>query len=528
MTDLPNGASSSPESVPGGSLPSYAGLVPAPFQASRRDGIFALVAFVLGYFFCRWVLVSTQGWGTAVFTVAFLATVTTYLFAKGARMSGEAWFWFGVTLLVGLSFAVWDDVGLLPLKNMFLFCAAVYWVMAATQTQMAGRTNNFLLLDALSVVFIVPFSNFINQYRSLGALSRGREPKKRMGQSIALGIVLSAVVILFVTPQLLTADSGGFSHLLRRFIGLFRFDFSKLVEFLLYAFLAIPTAAYLFGLVSGCAARRHTSSFSPEKTGESVKACRVVAPVTIFIVLGAAVLLYGVFIACQVPYFFSAFSGARPEGWLSYSDYARRGFFELCRLAFVNLLLLTAANVTSRTPRRESLPLKIFNILLALITLLLIATAWSKMALYISAYGLTMLRILPCVFMALLAMICIGILVLQKWQFSIVRLALIAGAVLFTALCILNVDGYITRYNTNRYLAGTLPQYSDAVLYRAGAAGVPDAARVYETTEDPVLRGALQNYLQEQKSRTDMTEGTFWETYQDKIARERLRTLYLG
>jgi hypothetical protein len=79
------------------------------------------------------------------------------------------------------------------------------------------------------------------------------------------------------------------------------------------------------------------------------------------------------------------------------------------------------------------LVLKILNSLLAVLTLVLIATAFSKMALYIGAYGLSMRRLLPCVFMIFMAVICGGSFALQKWQFSITRLAVGTGIIMFAS-----------------------------------------------------------------------------------------------
>ena len=535
MSDLVNNPGGMMNENDGALTPQYYQQLPAqslpaktpPFAAERKDGIFALLAFILGYLFCRWVLVSAQGWGTAVFTSAYLTTALVYLAIKGVRPRRESWFWFAVTLLTGWSFALWDNVGLLPLRNMFLFCAAVYWTLGATNTLLEGRTGNYLLLDGINAVFVIPFRNFVNQYRALGALGRGR-PDKRRALSVFLGIVLALVVLLIITPQLLRADSGGFKDLLDRFFNLFRFDWAVILEFLFFAFLAVPTAAYLFGLVSGTAVKRGTNTFSAEKAGETASAMRVLAPMTVNTVLGVVCAVYVLFIACQVPYFFSAFTGVRPEGWLSYSEYARQGFFELSGIAAINLALLTAANVFSRKPREENLALKTFNIVLALITLLLIATALSKMALYIDAFGLTILRILPCVFMLLLAVICVAVILLQKVRFSVARVALVTGAVLFTALCLSNADALAVRYNADRYLSGSSSSFDADILHRAGTAGVLPALEIYEVTTDPALKIQLHNYLLEEKYRFSWSRGSYLHTLQDELAWQKLKDTSLG
>ncbi len=497
----------------------------APFQADLKDVLFAVFAYILGYLFCRWVLVSTFGWGVAAFTAVWLASALLYLLRKGVRPGAASWFWFAVTLLTGLSFALWADIGLGPLRNLFLFCSAVYWVLSAACAQVSGKTGNYLFLDGLNAVFVIPFGNFLNQYKAFSCLKGEKRRDAKKAFSVLLGILFALIALLIVTPQLLKADSGAFSGLIGDFLDLFRLDWAKVGEFLMYCFLAVPTAAYLFGLISGAAAKRKTDKFTADKAEKTVSSMRVLPSATAFIVLGAVCALYVLFIACQVPYFFSAFSGARPDGWLSYSEYARQGFFELCGLSALNLAMLMAANILSKKPRAANPALRIFNLLLSLITLVLIATAMSKMALYIDAFGLTVLRVLPSVFMAFLAVVFIAVIVLQKATFSVVRVALVTGAVLFTALCLVNVDGLVVRYNTDRYLAGTLTDYDTALLYRAGPAGVIPAIEVYEATSDETLKTNVKSYLDAQKGIAERVAGTFRDTAQHARALDAIEEI---
>jgi len=222
---------------------------------------------------------------------------------------------------------------------------------------------------------------------------------------------------------------------------------------------------------------------------------RVIHPLTIYIALGTVCVLYLVFILSQTPYFFSAFSGRRPDGWLIYSEYARQGFFELCGIAAANLALLTIGNLTCKKRRLESRVMMMFNIVLSVITLVLIATAFSKMALYIGEYGLTMRRLLPCVFMVCMALVFIALIILQERDFSIVRFSLVTGAIVLCTLSLANPDAMVVRYNADRYLSGTLREFDMEILYRSGSAGVLPAIEVFEKTQDDDLKDRLRVYL---------------------------------
>ncbi|MCL2392685.1 MAG: DUF4173 domain-containing protein [Oscillospiraceae bacterium] len=460
------------------------------FKPGMTDFIFALVAFVLGYLFSRWVWFAWHGWGVTVFTTVYLLTTTLYLYKKAAlKLSGATIFWLAVTWLTGASYALWDNAGIAGYRSLFLFCFAVYYILVASGCTILGRTSNYLLIDGLRSVIIIPFRNIFNQYVSFSALAKGSRRGKIM--PVLLGVIVSLILASIIIPLLETADAGGFGMVLN-FI---RPTFNIRFEQVLWIIFAIPFAAYIYGLVSGTAHKKGTDAIKPESVERTVATLRFLQSTTVYIVLGVVCAVYLLFIFSQLPYFFSAFTGVRPEGWRIYSEFARHGFFELCWIAAINLSLLTASNLCSKKLRIQSRVLKIFNIALAVITLVLIATAFSKMALYIGAYGLTMRRLLPCVFMIFLAIVFAALIALQKWQFSIVRLSVSVGAIMLVIMCLSNPDAMVVRYNANRYLDGTLNRFDTTIAWRAGSAGVMAAIDVMNGSDDGVLRNELRHYI---------------------------------
>ena len=111
------------------------------------------------------------------------------------------------------------------------------------------------------------------------------------------------------------------------------------------------------------------------------------------------------FFISQAGYFLSAFTNSLPEGF-TYADYARRGFFELFAIALINLGVTCFMSLFSKKAGREKpFALKFYSVMISVFTLILIATAMSKMIMYINRYGLTALRFYTSWFMVLLAMI---------------------------------------------------------------------------------------------------------------------------
>ena len=492
------------------------------YTADRKDSIFALLAFVLGFFFIRWVLLSWRGWGVTAFTTGYCIAVIIYLVKKGVSIPRSGFFWLAAVALTGASYSLYSNNGLEPWRSLFLFCSAIYLVLSAAGRLILGSTSNWLVLDGINGMFVIPFKNFGCQYKSLSSPKYIKRGLGGQALSIVFGLLLTLLVAGMVLPLLMRADSGGFIKIADGLYKYYLWIQDQFMDIIINCILAIPVAAYLFGLVAGCAHNRGCSTFRSESVRHMLGSVRVLAAATVYTVLGLTCCLYLVFIGSQLPYFFSAFFGQRPEGWLVYSEYARSGFFELCQIAAINLSLLALTNIFSRRPRAADRVLKLLNSLLALLTLLLIATAFSKMALYIGAYGLSMRRLLPCLFMVFLFVVCCGVIAMQKWQFSIVRLSAFAGTLMLCMLCLLNPDGLVAGYNADRYLSGTLESFDVEILYRSGSAGVDPALKVYAQTEDDTLKEKLLAYIYDQQQDSISSSGKTWDNLQNLLARNKI------
>ena len=116
--------------------------------------------------------------------------------------------------------------------------------------------------------------------------------------------------------------------------------------------------------------------------------------------------VYLFFFVSQWDYYLSAFTGKLPEGVVNYAEYARSGFFELCTVSAINLVIITAiALFMKRSGNGEKIFLRIVSALFSVMTLVLIGTALAKMYLYIDRFGLTVKRLLSSWLMIVIALI---------------------------------------------------------------------------------------------------------------------------
>lgn len=174
------------------------------------------------------------------------------------------------------------------------------------------------------------------------------------------------------------------------------------------------------------------------------------------IILGAVDLLFGAFVAVQFAYFFGGHAALSLAGW-TYSDYARRGFFELVAVAAITLgLALFLRTYTHLREGAETTVFRCLSIMIVALTLVILLSASGRMLLYEEAYGFTHLRVYTHIFMLWLGVL-LGVYLLSLFfpasnSFSMgILIALIGyGA----TLNLINVDGYIAGQNIARYYAG--------------------------------------------------------------------------
>jgi len=413
-------------------------------KVCMEDRIFALIYLLVGYGFI-YVFTETVNTGPiSTFTVFYAVVVLLYLWAKNQKPPLESWFWLGVLLCIGIPFAFWTVLYIFQL--LALMAVAAYWTLSATGRLLDGRTSQWVFFDGWNALAVVPFGNFCCQAQVLfGSGEESEEGQKGKGRymgAVLLGIALAVPALIIILPLLASADAG-FERLTRDLV---QYIQQHLLTVLLRLAFAVPVSCYLYGLVFGGISGRKTDQIQKEKLQKAGQGIRVVPDTAICTAMGILCAIYLLFMGIQGNYLFSAFAGQIPQDF-TYAEYARRGFFELCQIGAWNLILLGCAGLFSKSECREHRGLSLFTVLLSVLTLLLIITAMSKMGMYISVYGLTVNRILPMVFMVWLVWVFLSIILRQKLVFPMVRMCVMAGAVLFCLLCVFPVDDWIQLYN---------------------------------------------------------------------------------
>ncbi len=175
-----------------------------------------------------------------------------------------------------------------------------------------------------------------------------------------------------------------------------------------------------------------------------------------FVVLGSVNLLFTFFVAVQFRYLFGGQTNITAAGY-TFSEYARRGFFELVMVSVISLVLYLSLNAVTR--REKPLQVRVFTTLAVLLVGLvwvILASAFQRLLLYEDAYGFTSLRMYTHIFIPWLGLLLLATIVLQivrREQYFGALLLLTAFGFVLT-FGIINIDGLIVRQNVARARAG--------------------------------------------------------------------------
>lgn len=267
-------------------------------------------------------------------------------------------------------------------------------------------------------------------------------------RAVLVGLLISIPILLVLIPLLASADMI-FAQLIRE---LFAWD--RVLEWgFRIAFMIIIGL-----LVSGAllyAAQKELAepdlfdapaADAPQATFPRLGIIETLIPINL------VNLLFLVFVVIQIPYLFGGELNIS-ERKFTYAEYARRGFAELVVVAvFIFGVIVLLHWLSHLQSRRARLAFNLSATLLLLQTMVLLVSAFKRLALYESVYGYTTMRIYPHVFMIWLGLLLLwfaGTLWLAPKRLAIGILTAAFGFVL--TLNILNPDAFIVRQNIARF-----------------------------------------------------------------------------
>ncbi len=354
------------------------------FSASPREITAALLLYAAAFLYVR-ALFDGPFWP---FMLLFVGLVE--LVCREKPRTRASWFWLGCLLLcwAGSRGRVWGEAVWLPMHAL-----AIWWVLHRSAALLERESGSLLPLDMFNGAVLFPFRSFFLRLRTLGyGLTHVGRCRERKAETVlsSLGAAAAALVLFLLALRLLQAADPDFDRLVVGALSWLRVPDWSTSAFQLG--LSLPVGAYLFGLIAGsCREKRAALDERAARARARLERLRRVPRAAWLAALVLFCLLYLLFFAVEARYLFGAFVRRLPEGFIV-SEYARQGFFELCRVMAVNFSLLWLITRTAERPVREDRVLCPLCLLLLVESLLFAVVAASKLGLYIDCFGFTPLR----------------------------------------------------------------------------------------------------------------------------------------
>ena len=435
------------------------------FPTGKRELRFGLLALLCSLALANSVLFAGFHLGYAIAQTLCILASALYLWRCGRKPGFYSGMLLILSLVITAGFARSDDSFVKFVMVCFLFVSVNLGLGLQAGRNRRNPAGFSSLADAPGIFFRLGFGKLPESFRGLGDAFRSSGTAGKKTGAVLVGLLLSVPLLVVVIFLLISADAA-FAGLMGKLPSV---DVGQIILTLL---MGTGTACVLY---TRCIALRHESPDPKLATAR-----KGIHPLTVNTALAMICVVYLVYLFSQLAYFAGGLSGILPQGY-TMAEYARRGFFEMGWLCAINLGLMALAVGLVQKEEKTPLSTKVFCLFIGLITLFFVVTASAKMAMYISSYGLTRLRVLTEVIMVFLGLatllVCIWLFVPKMPYMKVVLLtALVLGAVVLWA----DVDTVVARYNVQAYQSGALEQIDVSYLTTLSAGAVPYIAELAE------------------------------------------------
>ena len=439
----------------------------------RRSWVILGASFFLGlaFYYCFW----DQLPGISTFVYFVVATAVCWVVCRvtGIQWNAPVWIVAGAIGVLSLLISLRTSQPMFVLNGLAILALGLIAVWYLRGGPWRMQLSNYAILAFLPIFWVVPFFETV-----IVGLMPARSTDRRLSQAAIKGIVLTVPLVLILLLLFISSDP----RLGALIDNIFTFSFSAELVAIWFVILSV---SIWFSAALAYAAKRSALEY------RLVEDRRLLGATESRIMLIGVVAVFALYLLSQAYYLFGG-EAYLADNALTYADYARQGFAQL-----VMASLIAGGVIWATKPylSQEDKRLKELGVILAVLVLVILASAGSRLWLYEQAYGFTYARIIAHAFMVWLASI-FAILIWQirgRLEGKVAGPAIVAAAVvILLGLNGLNPDAFIARQNIARYHSiGKIDMNYIRVL---SDDAVPVVANLLDA-KDPTLRTEVSQYL---------------------------------
>lgn len=374
---------------------------------------------------------------------------------------------------------LWTDQNFLHFwqkKIILLLFIIIMFHQMYTDTAWRFKTyiyNLFLLLFGGIASLFQPIEQFIQQMRK-------KENQNQKWLYIILGLGIALPFTLIMIAMLMSADSV-FANMIIKLVGNLFYPPNIIAVTFLFVL-----GYWIFYCFAASLARKECS--------ENTKQTTQIEPIIAITFTSVLLVVYLLFCGIQIWYLFIG-KGNLPEGY-TYSSYARRGFFELFFVSIINFLMVIICNWKFRKHNTLNGILTAVSIC----NIIMIASSFYRMMLYVKAYHMTVLRVYVFWFLALLAVSMVGVVyAIYHKQYKLYQYLFIAGFVFMSALSAIKPEAFVAKYNLEhmkQYTTSDIRSIMFSSLDVVPELAKIDASKIVTESVQPTGEEMMKNYFE--------------------------------
>ena len=302
--------------------------------------------------------------------------------------------------------------------------------------------RDYIALILQPLMFIIPATKaFKSSAQGITKPSDNQTIKK-----IFIGVIFSLPIVLLFTFLMMLADP-----IFESYFGNAFSYFGDVETFILRSFMIAIVACGLIGGLS------YTLLYEYKGTAAEVvrkPLSRIFGRVEITTILSLVSALFTGFTILQLRYLSGGIDTLESLN-LTYAEYARRGFVEMLLIVFFTIaMLLVIEHKIVKNEDKHVPEFSFFSSFLSICNFIIIASSSMRLALYVSEFGISSLRLNIFIFNAFLAIVCglflVKIFIDTKHSQFIFR-TFITSLLFLAVMNISNIDYRMAQYNLNRY-----------------------------------------------------------------------------
>ena len=474
--------------------------ITATESRSRKAALMAGVSLVLGILF-NWLFYDKiPGISVFLYILLILGGLFVLAYEFDVKIHKNIWWLAGPLLFFALMVFVRSS----PFLNLFNIAASIFLLLLIAQYVVGKKFKDFELVHYLKTL-LAPFQFFPAMLRSAADLLvwRGAVKKNQIFVQVLRGLVLALPILLLLTVLLSSADL-----IFQKFVlDLINIDLQpRTIQQTIWAIIigAVFLGAYTYIFLPKAKPHFYEEEKPEPKTLGSIES---------LMLLGGVNILFLFFLIIQITYLFGGNANISEFGF-TYSEYARRGFFELIGVTILSFLIVMAVDKYVYRHEGQAPWFKALSAALIIEVFVIMASAWQRLSMYEDAYGFTQARFYSHIFVIWLGLVFLFLLYkifIDKRESRLILNMFYSALAVLAILNLLNPDAFIAKKNialfakSDRFDVGYVAQ-------SLSTDAVPEAVKLLNSENEKIRTSAGYHLYWRSEEMRDSSGYNNWQS----------------